>query len=225
MATATIKRLTTAVRQRAESANAAYAALVVKAARDEPVSPDEAEQVLAAAGMTLDDLGRDVEAAVRRIGLRAKLDAEGKLVQDREQLVKKAEAAKAKLQKAEEAYDAECRPLEFRIKAVDAAIAEAHAARQELITAAPADRVAKLATARTAVDAAGAVVAGKEEYFERLRAAANQPETDGTHDYRVQVADAKDRLPHAESDLAAARAGHEQAIEAMQAAEAELLVP
>jgi DNA repair exonuclease SbcCD ATPase subunit len=108
-------------RQRADQAEAAYRQLVELLAANprKAPTPEAVDAVLIAARRSVDDLDAAVRLAQRRDNLRAEISSIDARADDRAELAKKIEVAKAELQAAQDRYRETVFPMEREIESIN----------------------------------------------------------------------------------------------------------
>jgi chromosome segregation ATPase len=121
-------------RQRERTALTGYQQLVEAVAHQTEPEVEEVERLLADSGKTVEDLQRDSERLMRRLGYKDALERLPALHKERAQLDAQIAAADRVLEEAEAAHDEATRPLYERRSEVDRAIREAQDAEAKLVT-------------------------------------------------------------------------------------------
>jgi hypothetical protein len=121
-------------RQRERTALTGYQQLVAAVAQQTEPEVEEVERLLADSGKTVEDLERDSERLMRRLGYKDALERLPALHKERAQLDAQIAAADRVLEEAEAAHDEATRPLYDRRSEVDRAIREAQDAETKLVT-------------------------------------------------------------------------------------------
>jgi hypothetical protein len=121
-------------RQRERTALTGYQQLVAAVAPQTEPEVEEVERLLAESGKTVEDLQRDSERLMRRLGYKDVLERLPALHKERAQLDTQIAAADRVLEEAEAAHDEATRPLYDRRSEVDRAIREAQDAEAKLVT-------------------------------------------------------------------------------------------
>jgi len=119
--------------QRAQTAIATYRDLVAGIATGEEPNPAEVERLLPEAGMSLDDLRRDVEHFQHRMALKAAVAAMPAFEAERSTLEEKIAAANKLLEAAEKQHRETTRPLYLRLEEVKQGINQGTDATMQLV--------------------------------------------------------------------------------------------
>jgi chromosome segregation ATPase len=121
-------------RQRERTALTGYQQLVEAVAHQTEPEVEEVERLLTDSSKSIEDLQRDSERLMRRLGYKDALERLPALHKERAQLDTQIAAADRALEEAEAAHDEATRPLYERRSEVDRAIREAQDAEAKLVT-------------------------------------------------------------------------------------------
>ncbi len=127
-----LERISLRQHRRDEQRRVDYHDLVLNVATGEEPDEDVVDQVLRETGMTVEQLGRDVELMAKRLKWRETLNTRGPLIRERDEIGKKIAKADKALEEAERKHEEMVQPFVSRLFSIKQGLRDADEAEQRL---------------------------------------------------------------------------------------------